>query len=220
MTSRPASPALGMIASAAAMTAIVGIWVSRVFTSESAYVSEMGAAGAPMATVFNLSLVLVGVAAFLVERSLHAHPVVHAHLLPQLGGALLIGGLMFVVAATVTCTEGCPVPFTAGSTVQDFIHIASAVLGFGAALAAMVITGFAGRSRWVRTVSLGGALAVLVTASTGALIALFDGPTWFGGWLEFVATTIAIVWLALLAWHLSRLSRRRPLTAARLSRMW
>jgi len=39
-------------------------------------------------------------------------------------------------------------------------------------------------------------LAVLIIASTGGILSLIGVALAFGSWLEFVATTIAIGWLA------------------------
>lgn len=169
------------------------IWICRLWEPSVHYVSQLGATGMPTAPVFNLALLLLAIAAVLVDRAMRSA-----------GGDLRVGwsvattllvcGLCFGVASAVTCSLGCPVPFTPGALPQDLIHITFAVLGFVLAIVAMGQVAALRRRPWMRAVSVVTLVAVGATSLTGAMIALFKGDTGLGGNLEFTAATLAIVW--------------------------
>jgi len=108
--------------------------------------------------------------------------------------AFCFSSAMFGVAAALPCTPGCPTPLSPESTWRDLVHIVAAVLAFAAAALAMLEYSFAPGLRVVRLVSRACGVAVLVVAGVGGLLSLFHVWTGLGGWLELVATTVALVW--------------------------
>lgn len=178
----------------AAIASMVCIWWARILTPSVAYVSEMGAPGMPHAALLNFSLMLLAVASFLLERALGKQPGTIVTTTHAVGALLLVSGLMFAIASTVTCTMGCPAPFTPKSTVQDLLHIAAATTGFVTALLAMIVVARISPQPALRAFSVIALLAVAGTAATGAMLSVLQLDTHLGGWMEFLATTVAIAW--------------------------
>lgn len=190
----PRRPALlANVGAAAAFGSAALIWLCRAWDPSVQYVSQLGATAMPTAPVFNLALLLLAIAAVLVDRALVARPVGYVVGWP-VATTLLICGLCFGVASVVTCSPGCPVPFTPGSLPQDLLHITFAVLGFVLAIVAMGQVAVIRRRPWMRATSVITLVAVGATSFTGAMIALFRGDTALGGNLEFTAATLAIAW--------------------------
>jgi putative copper export protein len=75
----------------------------------------------------------------------------------------------------------------------------TAVLGFAGAAFAMLQVAADRRFRRLARFSLFSAIAVAVIAATGGLLSVLRFGTQVGGMLEFVATTIALLWLVGLA---------------------
>lgn len=176
-----------------AIAGLVVVWVLRIDVSERhIYVSGFGAEGEPNAALFNLALggigvggILIGIAALALPRTLG--PVVAV-------GLLLIGcGVCFVLSSRITCSAGCPVPFTEGAGIRDAVHVSFAVLGFGAAGLAMLLSHRFG-GVFARLVPPAVA-ALAIPALAGALLALLGTNARIGGWLELIATTAGILWL-------------------------
>jgi len=210
-----------LVGAAAAFASAALIWLSRSWEPTIQYVSQLGATGMPTAPVFNTALLLLAVAAVLVDRAATASRTTYVAGWP-VAFTLLICGMCFGLASVVTCSRGCPVPFTPGALPQDTIHIAAAVLGFVLAIVAMGQVALLRRRPWMRATSLVILVAVGVTAFAGAMIALFRGDTGLGGNLEFTAATLAIVWFGVFALQIAgdeRASRERDevLTASSMS---
>lgn len=184
---------LASIGGAAAFLSAVLIWLSRLWDPTVHYVSQLGATGVPTAPVFNTALLLLGIAAVLVDRAVLHRPDVYVVGWP-IAATLVVCGACFALASVVTCSPGCPVPFTPGALPQDLIHISAAVLGFALAIVAMAQVSLLRRRPWMRAASLATLIAVGVTSFTGAMLALFRGDTVLGGNLEFTAATLAIAW--------------------------
>ncbi|QYH34522.1 DUF998 domain-containing protein [Salinibacterium sp. M195] len=188
-----------VVGSIAVGVALVLIWVSRVSIPRELYVSELGAEGEPTASAFEFALLLIvagGSAVAWAARRVRAWPPVLSLGSPAL--SLWVGCGFFLVASQVTCTSGCPLPYGATFTWQDFAHTLAAVIAFGAACWAMIQTSFAREHRVLARLSLTTAIAVAVIAGTGGLFSLFRFQVALGSRLEFVATTIAIGWLIML----------------------
>mgnify|MGYP003748071167 CR=1 FL=1 len=185
------------IGAAAAFASAILIWVSRLAEPSVHYVSQLGATGMPTAPVFNSALLLLAVATVLVDRAVATGRGRYIVGWP-IALTLLVCGLCFAVASVVTCSPGCPVPFTPGALPQDTIHIAAAVLGFVLAIVAMGQVAALRHRPWMRWASIVTLTSVGVTAFTGAMLALFGGDTVLGGNLEFLAATLAIVWFGVL----------------------
>lgn len=179
------------------------------------YVSEFGAVGEPTAEWFEAALLLLvsGAAVIaLVGRRIRSHAPVLGAWAPAV--SLLAACGFFLVASQVTCTAGCPLPVGATFTWQDFIHTLCAVLAFAAACWGMLQLSFVRGYRAVARLSLLCAVSVAVVAGVGGILSLARFGTDVGSWLELVATTIAIVWLALLGMVLGVRSLTTPDDAA------
>lgn len=178
------------------LAALVIIWASRLTVPRDLYVSELGAAGEPTARWFQVALLLIVVGgssvAWAGRRVRSLRPILRIGT-PAI--SLWVGCAFFLFASQVTCTEGCPLPYGATFTWQDFGHTLAAVLAFAAACWAMLQTSFADGQRMLARVSLATCALVAITAGTGGLLSLFRFQAQFGSKLEFVATTIAIAWL-------------------------
>lgn len=184
------------IGAGAAFVSAALIWVCRVWDPSVHYVSQLGATGMSTAPLFNAALLLLAIAAVLVDRALRGDGGLYRVGWP-VATTLLLCGLCFGVASAVTCSPGCPVPFTDGSLPQDLIHITFAVVGFVLAIVAMGQVAALRRRPWMRAASVLTLVAVGATALTGAMIALFRGDTVLGGNLEFTAATLAIAWFGI-----------------------
>lgn len=192
---------LGTLAALAALASLTAIWWARMsLWPRTVYVSELGSPVLPTADAFNSALLLLalgGLLGGLSARGLRS-PV-------RLLGAwtvtasLVAAGLMFAFASRVTCTPGCPVPFTPTSTLQDLLHTTAAVVGFAAASWAMLQVAWADPLRGIRLYSRTTAVVVAVVAATGGMFSILRFRTDIGGMLELIATSFAVLWLAVFA---------------------
>jgi len=197
MTARLGASALALLGSVMVMAALAIIWRAKSTVERNLYVSELGAVGEPTARVFEIALLLVvagGCAIAFASRDVRARPRILNAWTPAI--SLWVASGFFLIASQVTCTQGCPVPYGDQFTWQDLTHIVCAVIAFGAACWAMLQVSFARDQRVMALFSRVCAVAVLVIASTGGILSLIGVALGFGSWLEFVATTIAIGWLA------------------------
>lgn len=191
---RSAPPALAAtIGGSAAFVSAALIWICRLWEPGVQYVSQLGATAMPTAPLFNTALLLLAIATVLLDRSLAGRGEGYGAGWP-VATTLLVCGLCFAVASVVTCSPGCPIPFTEGALPQDLIHISFAVLGFLSAIVAMGQVAARPRRPWMRAASVFTLVAVGATSLTGAMIALSRGDTVLGGNLEFAAATLAIAW--------------------------
>ena len=186
---------------------------ARLSLSRWVYVSEMGAPDMPTAGAVRIALLLVaagGTADALGARH------VRSRLLPSLAPSLVLlaAAACFALASQVTCTAGCPLPVGATFSWQDLIHTSAAVLGFASACVAMLQLAAARERPAVARLSLVAGVAVAVIAGAGAILSLLRVWMRLGGTLEFVATAVALLWLATVGLVLAR----EDLSAARASR--
>ncbi len=204
---------LGTLAAVAALASLTVIWWARMsLWPRTVYVSELGSPALPTADAFNSALLLLAVGGLLgglSGRGLRSP-------LRVLGAwtvtaSLVTAGLMFAFASRVTCTPGCPVPFTPFSTLQDLLHTAAAVIGFAAASWAMLQVAWADPLRGIRLYSRTTAVVVAVVATTGGMFSILRFRTDIGGMLELIATSFAVLWLAVFA--ASRAARRDGVTS-------
>ncbi|WP_030149716.1 DUF998 domain-containing protein [Mycetocola saprophilus] len=214
---RAASPLLGVslgrIGAALAVLALITIWVIRLRYAAPAYVSELGADGAPDAGWFALALgtvaaagVLLGTAELLRMQVGPGRGALRAALSGESRGAvraallggfcLILAGIGFLVATVYPCTARCPVPGDPLHTMRDTVHISAAIAGFALVAIAMLAQAFAGAERRSRLIAWGAAIGVAVIAGVGGLLALAHVATALGAWCELVATSIAILWCA------------------------
>lgn len=189
-----------MLASLTVLASLGLIWGIRVVTLPRAmYVSEFGAEGESTALWFETALLLLvsGAAVIaVVGRGVRPRVRVLGAWLPT--WSLLAACVFFLVASQVTCTAGCPLPVGVTFTWQDFVHTLCAVLAFAAACWGMLQSAFARAHPLIARLSLAAAVSVAVVAGVGGILSLARFGTDVGSWLELVATTIAIVWLATL----------------------
>lgn len=190
---RERAVALAVVGSAAAFASAALIWLTRSWEPSVHYVSQLGATGMSTAPVFNLALLLLAVATVLVDRAVVGSTRPYRVGWP-IAATLVACGLCFALASVVTCSPGCPVPFTPGALPQDLVHITSAVTGFVLAIVAMAQVATLRRRPWMRAASVATLVAVGATSFTGAMLSLFRGDTVLGGNLEFTAATLAIAW--------------------------
>lgn len=224
MTPAPATPrgrrfqlAATLVGSFCVVVALAIIWVARLGTHRDLYVSELGAEGMPTARWFEAALLLIVVGASVIAfagRDLRSRIRFLAAWTPAV--SLWIGSGGFLVASQVTCTPGCPVPYGPSFTWQDFTHTTVAVIAFAAACWAMLQVAFARGHRGLAMISLAAAVVVAVVAGAGGILSLANFEAGFGSRLELLATTVALVWLAILGVALAaRLVRvRLPVPAA------
>lgn len=171
--------------------------LARSTLTRAVYVSEMGAAGMPTSTAFSAGLLLVAAGGAMVavgSRDVRSRLRILARWAPST--SLLIASACFAFSSQVTCTQGCPLPVGAGFSWQDLLHTSAAVLGFAAACVAMLQVASAEHRPQVARLSLVAGVLVAVVAGTGAIFSLLRVMMWLGGNLEFIATAIAVTWLA------------------------
>lgn len=188
----PGHSLLAFLGASALVTSLTTIWLIRLGTDVDIYVSGFGATGRSTALVFNTALAGVGAGGLLIaiaSRRIHAPSAALAAFAWCLGFA----SLSFVAASRITCTLGCPIPFTADASWQDAVHVGLACLGFGLAIIAILISGKLGAE--FRRLVWPTVIGVAIPAATGGFLSLLGVALGLGGWLELVATTVALSWL-------------------------
>ena len=176
--------------------ALAVIWVARLSIGYDVYVSALGAPGMPTAAWFQWALVLVSVGGLLIAFStlgIRGSAAVLGWWRPAT--SLVLASGFFLFASQVTCTPGCPIPYGATFTWQDFVHTSAAVLAFALACWAMLQFAFLADGRRLARLSLGCCVAVAAIAAAGGLMSLAGLEPELGSRFELVATTIAIGWL-------------------------
>lgn len=178
--------------SALLLASLITIWSIRLGTDAEIYVSGFGATGRSTALVFNTALAGVGIGGLLISLAAR-RLVAPAAALAAFCWCLAIASLSFVGASRITCTLGCPIPFTDGAPWQNAVHVGLACLGFGLAIIAILISSRLGslprRLMWPTVIG------VAIPAATGGILSLLGLAVGLGGWLELVATTVALGWL-------------------------
>lgn len=180
------------------LAALAIIWGARLTIPRELYVSELGAEGMATALMFEVALLLIvagGSAVAWAGRGIRSSVRVLGGWTPAV--SLWAGCALFLFASQVTCTSGCPLPYGSTFNWQDFLHTLAAVLAFGAACWAMLQTSFARSHPLLAGLSMATGILVAVIAGTGGLFSLFRFQVELGSRMEFVATTIAIAWLAI-----------------------
>lgn len=199
------------MAATAVLVGLALLWGARIAANRFVYVSELGADGEPTAWAFRWALLLIASAAVVVAvaaRHLRSRLRLLAVWTPSM--SLIVAGVSFAVASQVTCTSGCPLPVGSSFTWQDLIHTSIAVLGFAAACVAMLQVATAKDHPGLARLSWISAVVVAVVAGTGGILSLARFMVDLGGILEFVATTVALLWLAALALALPAATRSTP----------
>lgn len=189
--------AAALTGSVLVIAALTLIWLARLTVERELYVSELGATGEPTAEIFRLALLLVvggGALIAFAGRALRSRARFLRAWTPAV--SLWVACGFFLVAAQVTCTQGCPVPYGDSFTWQDLTHIVCAVLAFAASVWAMLQVSFVDGRRKLALFSRVCGASVAIIAATGGILSLIGFATDLGSRLELVATTIAIGWVA------------------------
>lgn len=207
--------AVAVLAAACLVAGAVVIGVARVVLDRYLYISELGALTMPTAELFQVGFLLVVAGIVLVGvvvRDVRTRLPVLRRWAPA--ASLVTAGGLFLVAAAVPCSLGCPSLLTDGAQWRDWVHIAAAVLAFAAGCVAMLQFATAG-DRWVARLSAVSGIAVGVIAATGGIISLAQGNTDIGSTLEYVAAGLGVVWmLAMVVVHTVPTRASRPVAPA------
>lgn len=203
-TSVPLTRVISRTALAIGGSVLVGvaltiIWIARLSTDRTLYVSGLGAVGEPTAGAFEIALILLAVGGFSVAwaaRELRSTLPWLSVWSPALSVA--ISSSLFLLASQVTCTSGCPLPVGPTFTWQDLVHTSAAVLAFALAAIAMLQVSFVADRPVLRLLSLGAGVSTAVIAAAGGILSLLQYRTDIGSILELVATTIGMGWLMIL----------------------
>lgn len=210
---RHADVVVAVLAAGALVAGATVIGIARVQLGRYLYISELGALTMPTAALFQVGFVLVIAGILLVGvvvRDVRTRVPLLRRWAPA--ASLVVAGALFLVAAAVPCSVGCPSLLTAEAQWRDWVHILAAVLAFVAGCLAMLQFATAS-DRWVARLSTGCGLAVGAIAATGGIISLARGNTDVGSTLEYVAAGLGVVWmLAMVTVH--ALPARAAVTAS------
>ena len=192
---RPAASVMRLSGACLVLLALGMMWSARITFAGNTYVSGLGAQGEITASAFNMSLGMVAVGGALSAVGLWGLTSWRGKLgvLP-VGATLLATSSMFALAASVPCSTGCPLPLSPGAGIQDLIHTSAAVIGF--ALAGVAILQTLGIGRRYTLIAAPSIVLVIAAASAGGLLSLAGTATALGGWLELIAASAALFWLA------------------------
>ncbi|WP_344033482.1 DUF998 domain-containing protein [Leucobacter iarius] len=206
--------ALTAAAALALAAALAIIWAGRLLIERPVYVSELGAEE-PTARWFKYALLLIVFGGLVVAWSARGVRLRRWDAMLLRPAALLaISSACFFVASQEPCTSGCPIPFADEIRWQDLVHTSSAVVAFGAAALAMLAVAGSDADRSLRHGSLAAAGSVAVIAATGGIFSLLRFRTDIGGLLEFVATSIGVLWLLWFGLRVQSRSGHRRSTAS------
>ncbi|MGM1029750.1 MAG: DUF998 domain-containing protein [Actinomycetota bacterium] len=202
------------LAAASLVAGAVVIAAARIELGRYLYISELGALTMPTAGLFQVGFVLVVAGILLVGvvvRDVRTRLPLLRRWAPA--ASLVAAGGLFLIAAAVPCSLGCPSLLTAEAQWRDWVHIVAAVLAFAAGCVAMLQFATAS-DRWVARLSTVAGISVGVIAATGGIISLARGNTDIGSTLEYIAAGLGVVWmLAMLVVHTgpSRVGHERAL---------
>lgn len=191
----PADVVVAALAGASLVAGAIVIGIARVQLGMYLYISELGALTMPTAGLFQVGFVLVIAGILLVGvvvRDVRTTVPLLRRWAPA--ASLVVAGALFLVAAVVPCSLGCPSLLTAEAQWRDWVHIVAAVLAFAAGCVAMLQFATAS-DRWVARLSTVSGLAVGLIAATGGIISLARGNTDVGSTLEYVAAGLGVVWM-------------------------
>lgn len=209
-----ADAVVAALAVAGLVAGAVVIGIARVELGRYLYISELGALTMPTAELFQVGFVLVAGGILLVGvvvRDVRTRLPLLRRWAPA--ASLVAAGALFVVAAAVPCSLGCPSLLTPEAQWRDWVHILAAVLAFAAGCVAMLQFATAS-DRWVARLSTIAGLAVGVIAATGGIISLARGNTDIGSTLEYIAAGLGVVWmLAMVVVHTVPTRAPRPTAA-------
>jgi hypothetical protein len=188
-SSQSSSRVVAASALAASLLAILGLLMATADgPGTDGYVSESGAAGAPHALLYRLSLLLLAVATGLAALALRA-----AARLAALALALAVPCLLVSTAAR--CTAGCPLPPFQRTTAGDLIHAGGSIAAVGLSALAMLAAAIGALDPLVRKVSRwsAGLTIPVLTVMAVALVTVGHGPV--TGVVERISLAGCLGWL-------------------------
>ncbi|MET1020093.1 MAG: hypothetical protein ABWX62_08930 [Microterricola sp.] len=192
----PVAAAMRLGGAILVLLALGMMWSARIVFDGNTYVSGLGAHSEITAVPFNISLGLVAAGGALCAGGLWGlgRGALGAW---AVSSSLIAASSMFAVGASVPCSTGCPIPLTPAAGVQDLVHTTAAVIGF--AFAGVAILQTLRIDRGYAMLATPGILLVIAAAAAGGILSLAGVATALGGWLELIATTAALLWLAAVA---------------------
>ena len=191
LRSRTVDAAVASLAAVCLVAGAIVIGQARAALGRYLYISELGALTMPTAVGFVLVVAGILLVAVVVRDVRTPLPLLRRW---APSAALVAAAALFLLAAAVPCSAGCPSLLTAEAQWRDWVHIVAAVLAFAAGCVAMLQFATA-RDRWVARLSIAGGLAVGIIAATGGIISLARGNTDIGSTLEYVAAGIGVAWM-------------------------
>ncbi|MEU7868077.1 DUF998 domain-containing protein [Dactylosporangium sp. NPDC049140] len=167
-----------------------GLTAAVAGSSPSAYVSEAGVPGAPHATLYAASMVLLAL-----SLALLAGPARRVCWL--IGASLLLAAPMAATSGAVRCSPGCPLPPYDSPTVRDLVHAAAAIAALSlCALAILLYCLLPPPHRWTGWLGVLIAYPPLLLSAGGIL---FVGRSLFTGVTERAALVAVSAWVVLTA---------------------
>ncbi|MFI5913546.1 DUF998 domain-containing protein [Dactylosporangium sp. NPDC051541] len=154
------------------------------------YVSESGVPGAPHATLYQVSMVLLALSLGLLAVA--SRPVCGLIAL-----SLALAAPLAALSGAVHCSPGCPLPPYESPTAQDLVHAAAAI---GALLLiALAILLYWFQVRWIGWLGVAIAWPPLILSAFGIL---FAGRSLFTGVMERAALIGVSAWVVVTAFVL------------------
>lgn len=191
---------LRLVGAALLAAGVTIIWLSRLASHTDVYLSEMGASDAPAPLLFNSALLMIALGGALVALGrVGIWSRVRWLAAWSISATLLFACFSIAIASRVTCSPGCPVPFTSGSSAADFVHTLFATLGFAAVGFAIIQAAYARALRPLFAVSIASGVLIILASGLGGLLSIFRFHADLGGWLELAAATVALLWVIVFA---------------------
>lgn len=152
------------------------------------YVSESGAAGAPHAPLYRLSLLVLVLATAATALALRVPA-------PLAAGVLGLAAPCLLVSTTARCSAGCPLPPFQRPTIGDLVHAGASIAAVGLCALAMLAAAWRALDSRVRAVSRWAAVLTYPVLAAMAVGLLAIGHGTFTGTVERVALAGLLSWL-------------------------
>ncbi len=190
-TTRVLAVLTGLVAAAAGGSLLIAAVRTPTYGAAD-YISELGVAPAPAASLYRLAVLGAALGVGLMAGV--------ARRFRAVGLLLGVSGLLFVGSASVTCTSGCPLPpYNPETTLRDVFHAGVSAGALGFAALAMLALALATQDRLVRELSrIAGWLMIVLMAATGAAL-LIQSEGAANGLLERAVVAVALGWLLLVS---------------------
>jgi hypothetical protein len=188
---------VGVVLMLVALVAVPGPWTRG-------YVSEAGAAAAPLAMAYRCAVILFAAGVALLGG-------VFAPVSRRIAALLVVAAGLAATSGAVPCSAGCPLPPHEPTTVADVVHAGAGIVGMAAAAFAMLATATAPTLRpALRRLAASAAAATFPLAAVEALGMLLAGRGALTGTVERLLLAVAVGWLVSTAALAARPSRSTP----------